>query len=88
MRPAQLGVKPGTLASSSALAWLMSTRASGGGMAFVFAEVCGPADRAWLNVPLAAEATQIASKAIAVNFLRPCTHPFSAYSWAGSKKTI
>src|ERR1700678_1019514 len=87
MRPAQLGVKPGTLASSSALAWLMSTRASGGGAVFFCADACGAAVCAWLNAPLAAVAMQAASTAIAANWFRAGTHSFSACLTARGKKS-
>jgi hypothetical protein len=68
MRPAQLGVNPGTFASSAALAWLMSTRASGGGMDLVFADACGAeADCDWLNALFANAAMQTASTGMAAN---------------------
>jgi hypothetical protein len=80
MRPAQLGVMPGTLRSSAAEAWLMSMRSSGGGAGFVFEDDSGAPDCDAPRVGPNAAARQTASAIAAMpgSDLRACTNPLSA----------
>ena len=86
MRPAQLGVIPGTFSSSSTVAWLISMRISGGGaVAEVAYGLLG--SRSWIFAIPARDAQRIAS-AIAANIVPVRTAPLSACSGAVGKRAI